>query len=86
VEAKELSSKIADYLNTMGAGPKIKELVKALSSEHRTLQQLFTRVCIAWLQDLAEREHFDDRNKASVELARKIMKNLSKDDLYLPMI
>jgi len=42
-----------------------------MENQHRTLQQGFTRLCVAWLKRLAEPDyHYDDRNKASVRLAR----------------
>jgi len=86
VEAKEVAQKISEYLNTFGVKRNINSLVEELEKEHPTLQQSFTQLCISWLQNLAKREYFDDRNKASVNLARKILQNLNKEDLYLPMI
>lgn len=40
--------------------------------EHRTLQQTFTRVCVEWLFALSKQEFYDDRNAASVKLAKDL--------------
>ena len=85
MSARELADSIADYLNSFG-NKQIDELVKELSKQHRTLQQRFTQLCINWFQELANRRFYDDRNKASVELAKKIITKLDDRDFYLPLI
>lgn len=58
--------------------------------EHRTLQQTFTRVCVEWLKVLSTVEHYDDRNAASVKLAKDLMSIPEVKDLLenagLPLI
>lgn len=49
------------------------DFIKAWSREHRTLQQGLTRLCMAWMKDLSEREHYDLRNEASVKLAKRVV-------------
>ncbi len=78
----ELASLCASAVNSFGFKPKV--FATALSREHRTLQQTFTKVCVAWLSLLAETENYDDRNEASVMFARSIKKQL--DECRLPMI
>ena len=64
---------MADYVNNMGHSPK--EFVEGMSHQHRTLQQSFTGVCIAWLKHLSELQEFqyDLRNEDSVKLAKKLL-------------
>ena len=52
------------------------DLVKAIAQDHRTLQQGFTILCVAWLEHLATlpEGQYDLRNAASVDLARAITK------------
>ena len=50
MDAKELTSEITNYLNTYG--DKSVEFNEAMSREHRTLQQNFTRLCLAWIEVL----------------------------------
>lgn len=77
---------MSDFLNTMGDGEAIKGFVEAMSRQHRTLQQGFTRLVVAWILDLSKREHYDPRNEASVMLAKKIVANVEADSLFLPTI
>lgn len=64
--------------------------VEHMTREHRTLQQTFTRVCVRWLIALSKQEHFDDRNAASVKLAKDFMSIPEVKDLLenvsLPLI
>jgi len=84
-EAKEVVDKVADFLNTFGDSKRINEFVKEMENQHRTLQQSFTRLCVAWLKRLAEPGyHYDDRNKASVRLAEFLKDKL--EEAYLPLI
>ena len=71
---------MSNYLNSFGVG--YKEFAKGMAQEHRTLQQSFTRLCIAWLQELAETEYYDLRNEGSVKFAQSIQDKLTG----LPMI
>lgn len=63
------------------------DFISAMASEHRTLQQGFTRMCVNWLFHLASLNdgEYDLRNQASVELARKIVAEMG-NDLHLPMV
>lgn len=61
----------------------VEEMVNWINRQHRTLQQSFTRLCVAWLKHLASlnENQYDARNEASVKLAKKIMKNVEDDNL-----
>ena len=50
------------------------EFVEAMAIQHRTHQQGFTTLCLAWLTHLSALEkgkgEYDQRNEASVQVAR----------------
>ena len=75
-----------------------KEFVKAMSKEHRTLQQKFTRLALMWVEHLAELDpkFTDARNEASRKTSKHLiecfkacanedMKNFKPSD-FLPHI
>ena len=77
---KDIVEEISNYVNSYSSD--YKEFARLMSYEHRTLQQNFTKLCIAWLKELSETENYDLRNEASVEFAKSI-----KDKLVnLPLI
>ena len=76
----EIVREISSYVNSMNSS--YEEFARLMSYEHRTLQQNFTKLCIAWLRQLSETENYDLRNEASVKFAQSI-----KDKLVnLPLI
>lgn len=87
-EAKRLVLNVTDYLNTLSDEDPIKEFVAAMAEEHRTLQQGFTRLVVAWLRHLASLpdNRYDARNEASVKLARKLLGSLDEYETHLPLI
>jgi hypothetical protein len=70
---KELADKITNGLNSMMFDEK--EFVKAMSNEHRTLQQKFTRLALTWIEHLAELDpRFSDaRNEASLKTSKHLI-------------
>jgi len=64
------------------------EMIAALISEHRTLQQNFIGVIIQLIVQYGQLEdrYFDGRNEASQRLCEKITKFIEKDGYYLPLI
>ena len=65
---------MSNYVNSMSSD--YKEFAQKMSCEHRTLQQNFTKLCIAWLKQLSETEYYDLRNQASVEFAKSVKDKL----------
>ena len=66
-----------------------KEFCKAMSLEHRTLQQSFTRLCIEWLRFCADLEDWqiDPRNEASVRVSKIVKKALEDAEVgSLPLV
>lgn len=67
-EIKKLVSEITNFVNSYSI--KSDEFIEAMSREHRTLQQSFTRLCLKWIEYCASDEYkYDARNQASHEIA-----------------
>lgn len=62
------------------------EFVHQMTTEHRTLQQNFTKLVVRWLQVLVDTERFDLRNEASIKLAKKLLEGKTEYDLALPLV
>ena len=76
----DIVKEVINYVNNGNSS--YEEFARLMSYEHRTLQQQFTKLCIAWLKELSETENYDLRNEASVKFAKSI-----KDKLVnLPLI
>lgn len=61
------------------------ELAKAMATEHPTLQQNFMRMVTMFIEKMADKTYYDDRNKASVLLAKKL-KPIIEENRGLPCI
>ena len=81
--AREVANVLSDYINTLDSQANDR-LVQQLAAMHPTLQQNFTRLCVAWFKKLAQKSLYDDRIKASVILAKKLKPEL--DSACLPHI
>ena len=83
---KENAQKVAEMLNSFTFD--YKGFCKAMSNEHRTLQQSFTRLCIHWLCTCASDEYrYDGRNEASHEVAKALIESQDADFIgNLPFI
>lgn len=83
-EAKEVVEHIQRYVNSMSRTPD--DFCTAMSNLHKTNQQDFTRLVMAWLKHLADApDHMvDGRNTYSRELARQIFSTV--DYLGLPNV
>jgi hypothetical protein len=59
-----------------------------MKREHRTLQQQFTEICLAWLATCAKMEDYevDPRNEYQREIARKLLKDIDIHELRVPFI
>jgi hypothetical protein len=79
----EVAKQVSAMINGYGSNEQ-KQFIEEMSRDHRTLQQGFTRLCVAWFENLAERESHDLRNQGSVELAKELKPILDK--AYLPFI
>ena len=83
-----VSCNVAEMLNAFGP-ENSKAFIQKMSVEHRSLQQRFTALCVMWLRDQATKFNtgcYDDRNRASCELAAHIINNTTERQLTLPFI
>lgn len=79
---KFFANSVSDMVNDCGFDEK--QLAKAMSKDHNTIQQSYMRLFKAFVGFMAEKNFCDDRNKASVQLAKEI--NDKVKDAYLPTI
>lgn len=76
-EAKAIAEQMTNYVNTFG--DKSKAFNDAMSNQHRTLQQSFTRLMLGWLEHVASDEYrTDGRNEQSHELAKVLLGEFEK--------
>jgi len=81
---KDITKMMSDKLNCMGPRDNIKEFVKYISKEHRTLQQIFFKTFMKTIKMWAEMKklgYYDDRNKATVELSERIVKEVGEEGI-----
>lgn len=87
LDGKELAEAVAVAVNSYGFDGKA--FCSHMSNEHRTLQQSFTRLCIAWIRECAAFEDWqiDGRNEASVLACRKLTETLDANEIgRLPLV
>ena len=76
-QTKELVQEISNYVNTFN--DKSQEFCQAMSCEHRTLQQSFTKLCLQWLEHCASVEYrTDGRNEQSQKIARELLEGFKQ--------
>jgi hypothetical protein len=77
---KEIVNEITDYVNTFSN--KEQEFCKAMSVEHRTLQQSFTKLCLSWLEHCASDEYRTDlRNEQSKKIAKELLEGFREKQI-----
>lgn len=80
-KAVQITKEISSFVNTMSLDQSM--FNKAMSMEHRTLQQSFTRLCLNWLAHVAKPEYrTDPRNEDSKRVAQLISTLLEKETGY----
>lgn len=79
-QTKELVQEVSDYVNTFN--DKGKEFCEAMSCEHRTLQQSFTKLCLQWIEHCASDEYrTDGRNEGSQKIAREVLEGFKQKQI-----
>ena len=82
---KQNAERVAEMLNVFGFDND--GFCDAMCRQHRTLQQNFTRLCIAWLATCASDGYrYDGRNEASHEVAKALINSQDADFLGLPFV
>jgi hypothetical protein len=75
--AKQTVETVTDYLNSFSN--KEKEFIQEMNKEHRTLQQSFTKLCLAWLENCASEDYrFDGRNEQSHGISKDVLKGFQQ--------
>jgi predicted sulfurtransferase len=78
----EIVNQITNYVNTFS---RREEFNEAMSREHRTLQQSFTRLCLKWLEHIAQEGYRTDlRNEASKKIANELVSNFKEKNGFAP--
>ena len=79
-QTKELVKEVTDYVNTFNN--KGQEFCEAMSCEHRTLQQSFTKLCLNWLEYCASDEYrTDGRNEQSKKIAMELLEGFKQKQI-----
>lgn len=77
----KIAGDITNDLNRFGFD--YKQFCEAMSREHRTLQQSFTRLCFEWILHCSKDEYrTDDRNAASHVKCKAVVDTMSKDPAW----
>ena len=66
-----------------------KKFNEKMSREHRTLQQQFTSICLAWIEYVGDPEYqYDGRNEYSHKQCEKIVQFMKENNIFsrMPMI
>ena len=75
--AKEAVDVLTTALNDMGFDKK--NFIEAMSREHRTLQQNFSRLVLQWIEHKATDEYLvDGRNEGSKTVAKKLLEGFNQ--------
>ena len=77
METKQLVENLTDFVNSFG--DKSKEFNALMERQHRTLQNSYTRLALAWIEHVASPEYQTDaRNASSKAVCRKLMKSFKE--------
>lgn len=83
---EEVFNCMSDALNR---GMDIKEFVERYTRDHRTLQQKFTSLCLAWVETVGSENYtFDGRNEYSHRQCAQIVEFMRKNNIstFMPLI
>lgn len=77
MEAEQVVTILTDFVNNFNSDEE--GFIQAMSREHRTLQQSFTRLVLKWIEFCAnEKYHFDRRNEATHTVSKDMVEAFSK--------
>lgn len=80
---KQIVNDIFRAVNYSNNGRRLaKVFIEHIETEHRTLVQSFFKMMVNIIDGYAQHEEFDDRNKGSLEWAKKV----AFIDYYMPLI
>lgn len=81
---KTAADNIMREINVMGLP--VKEIAQRMAREHRTLQQGFMALCVAFIQEEAKAEMWDLRNEQCVKFAKAVVEKIDEATMYMPCI
>ena len=71
-DALKFKEHASDFVNCFN--PESEKFVRLMAAEHRTIQQAFTKLCLQWLEKVADEDYqTDGRNAASHVLALQML-------------
>ena len=71
-DALEFQQMASDFVNAFN--PENEKFIRLMSADHRTIQQAFTKLCLQWIEHVADTEYrTDGRNIASQQVAKLLM-------------
>ena len=84
-DALEFQQMASDFVNAFN--PDSKAFIDRMSTDHRTIQQAFTKLCLQWIEHVADTEYrTDGRNAASHVVAMEMLEAWQGfQDLYQNM-
>ncbi len=72
MNTKEVVQTMSNFVNSYSRTHE--EFCNEMSREHRTLQQSFTRLCLEWIEHVANDEYrTDGRNEGSKAVAKELL-------------
>ncbi len=76
--AQEFAEAAARFSNSYSIP--MDEFIQAMNSEHRTLQQAFTKLCMKWIENCASEDYrHDARNEASHKISKIMIDSFNKE-------
>ena len=88
--AEELVKKLSKFVNCMTMQTREKFFCELMAREHRTIQQNFSKLVYAWIQEQSKQfieGNFDPRNEYAVKVANQIATDDElKYAIQLPLI
>jgi hypothetical protein len=83
-DEKKLVNTISDNLNEYSFD--VEKFVSSMSCDHRTIQQKFTGLCLAWIDVVGSSDYcFDGRNEFSHAQCEKIKKFMEEQHISTKM-
>jgi hypothetical protein len=80
MEKSETIQNLIRDLNTLSGNTR-EVMIQTLATEHRTLQQSFTKLCLEWLEYCgSDKYHYDLRNQDTHEVCKSLLENFSHRD------
>ena len=71
-DAFKFKEHASDFVNCFN--PESEKFVRLMAAEHRTIQQAFTKLCLQWLEKVADEDYqTDGRNEASHRVAMQML-------------